>query len=149
MKNHDQQIKEFFGEYAARFNRLIHHPSEEDFRAVADSFTPCVIAANPAGVSCRENDAKLLETIQQGFVFYRSIGTQSMNVTSLDITPLDDYHAMVKVFWNSRYLKQDNSEIQIDFDLIYLLSFTEKTPKIFAYIVGDEQQVLREHGLLP
>jgi len=29
----------------------------------------------------------------------------------------------------------------------YLMHFEQGTPKIFAYITGDEERVLREHGV--
>jgi hypothetical protein len=36
---------------------------------------------------------------------------------------------------------------RIEFEVTYFLHFQDGDPKIFAYITGDEERVLREHGL--
>jgi len=72
-----------------------------------------------------------------------------MSIESLDITPLDTYHAMAKVHWNALYEKKDGGRESIEFDVIYFVQIMEKTPRIFCYITGDEQKVLRERGLIP
>jgi len=39
--------------------------------------------------------------------------------------------------------------VEIEFDNIYVLRIeTGQEPQIFAYITGDEQQVLKDHGLI-
>jgi hypothetical protein len=147
--NLQSMLTAFFAQYSARFNRGLGETPAVDAEGTAAAFTDCFLAANPAGVWCGKNDEQFLAQIPQGFAFYRSIGTQSMTIDGLDITPLDDLHAMVRVHWNSRYIKQDGSEVAIPFDVIYLLQILDGQPKIFAYITGDEMQVLKEHGLLP
>jgi len=139
----------FFAEYAARFNRGLGEAPAEDVEAAAAAFADCFIGAGPGGVMCAKNDGAFRAQLPQGFAFYWGIGTQSMTIDGLDITPLDDLHAMVRVHWNSRYIKQDGSEVTIPFDVIYLLQIRKGQPKIFAYITGDEMGVLKEHGLLP
>jgi hypothetical protein len=56
---------------------------------------------------------------------------------------------MVKVHWFSEYLRKDGEKIPIDFEVIYFLQKLEEAPKIFAFIGGDEEKVLKENGLLP
>ncbi|MGH7231973.1 MAG: nuclear transport factor 2 family protein, partial [Nitrospiraceae bacterium] len=85
----------------------------------------------------------------QGLAFYRSIGTKAMKIDSLTITLLDDCHWMAKVHWKAFYRKKDGREELVDFDVIYLVQIIDATPKIFAYITGDEQKVLKERGLIP
>lgn len=143
----DQKLEEFFAEYEARFNRALG--GSVDVEAIAGAFTDCFIEANPKGVACGKNDEKFRTMIPQGMEFYRSIGTKSMKIASLSITPLDDCHSMVKVHWQAFYEKKDGSKDVIDFDVIYLLQTGGKKMKIFAYITGDEQKVLRERGLIP
>jgi len=144
-----EQIRQFFSDYAARFNRALQDPPVEDVEASAGAFADCFIGAGPGGVSCGKNDEQLRTWIPQCNAFYRSIGTRSMQISRLEITPLDELHAMAKVFWVSHYTKPTGEDVQIHFDVIYLLQIRERNPKIFGYITGEEQKVLKEYGLLP
>jgi hypothetical protein len=103
----------------------------------------------PLEFLCGKNDDGFRNAIPQGYEFYRNIGTKSMNIDSVNISSLDEYHSMVKVHWNALYSKRDGSEEKIEFDVIYFVQVIEEKPKIFAYITGDEQGVLREKGLIP
>ena len=144
-----RQIEVFFAEYAARFNRSLQDPPVVDVDGVLASFADCFIEASPLGVNCGKNDAQFREVIPQGFAFYKSIGTTAMNVKGVDVTPLDEFHVMARVHWDARYRRQDGSKMQIEFDVIDFLQALDGQPKVFAYITGDEQKVLREHGLIP
>lgn len=144
-----RQIETFFAEYAARFNHSLQDPPVVDVDGVLASFADCFIEASPLGVNCGKNDEQFREVIPQGYAFYRSIGTTAMNVKGVDVTPLDEFHAMARVHWESRYRRQDGGEERIEFDVIYFLQTLDGQPKVFAYITGDEQKVLREHGLIP
>jgi hypothetical protein len=144
-----EQIRQFFNEYAARFNRALQDPPVEDVEASAGAFADCFIGASPAGVRCGNNDEQFRTVIPQGNAFYRSIGTRSMQITRLEITPLDDIHAMARVYWDSHYSKKTGEDVQIQFEVIYLLQILAGRPKVFGYITGDEQKLLKEHGLLP
>ncbi len=120
-----------------------------DVEASAAAFAPCFIEASPRGVICGNNDDQFSAMIPRGTDFYRGIGTTVMNVRSTEITSMDAHHDMVRVFWNSQHVKKDGTPVLIDFDVIYLLEDTTGQPKIFGYVTGDEQQVLRESGLIP
>jgi hypothetical protein len=144
-----QELEAFFGEYEARVNSALREPPQINVEATARAFADCFIAADPNGVSCGKNDEQFRTQIPKGLEFYRSIGTKSMQITSLAITALDDYHTMVKVAWEALYKKQDGSEERIDFNVIYLVQTIGEKPKIFGYITGDEQQLYREKGLIP
>jgi hypothetical protein len=144
----DQQIQEFFDAYAGRFNKALGDNFQDDIEGTTSAFADCFIEASPVGISCGKNDENFRAQIPKGNAYYRSIGTQSMNVKSIDVTPLDDYHAQAKVYWQSRYQKKDGSNVTIDFEVIYMLQILNGPPKIFAYITGDEQKVLQEHGLI-
>jgi hypothetical protein len=142
-----QAVERFFGEYEARFQRALE--GEDDAEGTAYSFAACFVEANPQGVICGHNDDEFRAAIPQGNAFYRSIGTKSMRIGGLKITPIDERHAMVRVHWESRYEKLGRAPVAIDFDVVYLLQAgPDGRPRIFAYVVGDEQAVLREHGLL-
>jgi hypothetical protein len=48
-----------------------------------------------------------------------------MKIAALTITTLDDFHAMAKIHWEARYIK-DGQAIVADFDEIYLVQTIEK-----------------------
>jgi hypothetical protein len=54
---------------------------------------------------------------------------------------------MIKIHWLSEYLKKDNSHLSIDFDVFYFVQYVNGAIKIFSYITGDEQKILKENGL--
>ncbi|KUG20835.1 MAG: hypothetical protein KO206_02305 [Methanomicrobiaceae archaeon] len=141
--------EEFFAAYAAGFNNALADPPEVDVEAAAGAFADCFIAADPNGVLCGKNDEQLRAQIPAGYAFYRSIGTKSMRVVSLTVTPLDDSHLITRVHREARYRKKGGSEEEIDFDVIYFVRTVGKQPRIFGYIPGDDQALLRERGLIP
>ncbi len=145
----DGRIERFFAGYAARFNRALGDAPVVDVEGTASAFADCFIEASPRGVNCGKNDSQFRAMIPQGVEFYRRIGTTSMAITSLNVTELDGFHAMVKVRWDSRYRRKDGREERIEFDVIYLVQTLGETPRIFAYITGDEEKALHEKGLLP
>lgn len=147
MDNVDKKLEEFFREYEARFNKSL--TGTIDVEATANSFADCFMGANPFGVLCSKNDDQFRIVIPQGYEFYKSIGTKSMSIDSIKVSSLDEYHSMVKVHWRAFYNKRDGSEELIEFDVIYFVQIIDEKPKIFAYITGDEQGVLREKGLIP
>lgn len=141
-------MKTFFSDYADRFNRALSDPSDADVEATAGAFTECFIKASPNGVACGRNDVEFLAQIPKGYAFYKSIGTNSMNIVSIAATRFDDYHSHVRVHWRALYAKKDGTEESIEFDVIYLVQMRGEEPRIFGYITGDEQKVLRERGLI-
>jgi hypothetical protein len=146
MESDRTQLEAFFAAYAARFNEGLD--GDPDVEGTAGSFTDYFMEANPNGVLCGKNDDTFRAMIPQGYAFYRKIGTKSMRISSLDLSRLDAYHWMATVQWESLYEKKDDTTDWIDFTVIYFLQTIGGTPRIFAYIAGDEQKALREKGLL-
>lgn len=142
-------IQAFFEAYARRFNAALADPSTEDVEATAQAFAAYFVEATPLGVMGGANNAQFRAMIPENNAFYRSIGTRSMTISRLEIQPIDAFHAMARVLWDSRYDRPDGTETAIPFEVVYFVQVREGTPRIFAYVTGDEQTVLREHGLLP
>ncbi len=140
------EIERFFRDYVAAFNRSLGE--SPDFETVRAAFAPCFVAAGPTGVVCGQNDDEFLNTLEQGYAFYRSIGTRSMTLLKVELTPIDAQHQMARVFYSSEYERQDGRFVNIDFDVTYMLHIENGTPQIFAFVAGDEQALLREHGVL-
>ena len=144
MKDKQQQLEKFFAAYEQRFNDVLNDkPADVD--ATAAAFAEYFVESSPVGVMGGKNDEKFKEQIPKGNEFYKQIGTLSMKIGTLDITQLDDFHAIAKVHWLSSYKGNKN----IEFDVFYIMNLAGDSPKIFAYITGDEQKVLQENGLVP
>jgi hypothetical protein len=139
-------IKSFFDEYAERLNRSLAGEHVEA-REVAGSFADHFVEASPAGVNGGKNGMLFRWLIPAGIAHYKKIGTTSMNIDNVEVETIDPMHALAKVHWDSSYEKDGKSD-RIEFDVTYLLHFEGARPKIFAYITGDEERVLREHGLV-
>lgn len=147
MSNRIQQLQAFFKLYADSFNNALNEDTP-DIEWTVNSFSNSFIAANPLGVTCGQNNEEFNSAIFQGYALYKSIGVKAMDIISIETTELDDFHAMTKVRWKSSYVKKDNSKGNIEFDNYYFTQTKLKEHKIFAYITGDEQAALKEHGLI-
>lgn len=112
------------------------------------AFADCFIEASPLGINCGKNDEQFKIGIPQGYTFYKNIGITSMDIIAKEINILDTYHAMIKIHWRSAFIKKNKSAGNIEFDVIYFVQTKGKQNKIFAYITGDEQTVLKENGLI-
>jgi hypothetical protein len=145
MKN-EQAIRVFFDEYAKRFNAFLV-AGKIDIEGTVNSFAPFFVESSPVGINGGKNDQTFQDNLIKGYGFYKSIGTKSMRVDSLSLQPLDEFHWLATVHWVSVYEK-DGSEIIIPFQVLYMLRSRDGDIKIFAYITGDEQAVLKAHGLL-
>jgi hypothetical protein len=141
------EIDNFFNRYEARVNQALAG-TEPNIDETANSFAEHFIEASPLGVNAGKNDEKFREMIPQGWTFYKNIGIRSMDILSKQITILDEFHALVKIHWNSSFVRKDKSEGAISFDVFYLLQKRDDNIRIFAYITGDEQQALKDEGLI-
>ena len=137
----------FFRTYAEAFNRALG--GALDLGAVRAVYTDCFVGAGPQGVSCGKNDESFAATLQEGYAFYRSIGTKRMSVRGVAVTPIDDAHHLAKVFWTADYEKKSGEALSLDFDVSYLTETRDGATKIFAFVAGDEMALYREKGLLP
>ncbi|WP_439580920.1 hypothetical protein [Dyadobacter bucti] len=146
MEDVNDKIEKFFEEYERRFEEgLAGNPVAEE---TVNSFADFFVEASPVGVTGGKNDHSFLEAIPKGYDFYRSVGVTKMVINQLDITELNELHYMVEVYWESFYETEEKSG-SIEFTVLYLLQHLNQELKIFAYITGDEQRVLKEHGLIP
>jgi hypothetical protein len=147
MENREKKIDDFFAAYEKRFNDFLSGKLP-DIDGTANSFAECFVEASPGGVNCGKNNEDFKLAIPKGYEFYKSIGTQSMDIMSKEITLLDDYHAMVKINWRALYIKKNNDKEVIEFSVFYFVQMKDEQIKIFSYITGDEQKVLKERGLI-
>ena len=143
-----ESIAQFFDDYAKRFNDSLHGLSV-DIEKTAASFADYFIESNPNNVICTKNDEAFKASIPHGYDYYKSTGLQSMKICSKAITILDDFHAMVKVHWQSLYIKKEGNKLELGFDVHYFVRCIDDKVQIFSYATGDEQQFLKANGIEP
>ena len=144
-----RKIEQFFNRYQQRFQRALDDSGDVDAAGVVDAFADYLIGSSPAGVRGGKNGIMYKFAIARGFAHYRKIGVVSMKIAAVETTSLDKLHVMAKVTWDSRSRRRsDGADIRIVFANIYLLRLQREGPKIFAYITGDEEALLKKHRLV-
>ena len=142
----EDSIRRLFDRYERFFQNAL--AGDLDPAEVAGLYAEEFIAASPAGVMAGKNDAGLLEVMQQGYAQYRAIGTKDMRVQGLRLSPIDALHCVAHVAWRASYAREDLPETVIDFEVHYLVQLREDGPKVFGWVTGDEDAVLKQHGVL-
>lgn len=139
------EIEAFFEKYEQRFaDGLAGKP---DVEGTVDAFADFFVEASPVGIIGSKNDAAFRESIPKGYDFYKSIGTTEMKINQVHITDLDDLHYLVDVYWEAFYSRDEGNQ-SIEFNVMYMLQNQNGALRIFAYITGDEEKVLKEKGLI-
>jgi len=139
-------IADFFAGYVDAFNRSL--AETVDTEGIQRHFSSCFVGAGPQGVQCGQNDEQFTEMLQQGYAFYRQVGTKSMSVRNVTTTPIDDAHWLARVAYRAHYVKPGGEPLDLDFEVSYMLAEREEAYEIFAFVTGDEMALYREHGLL-
>ena len=139
-----EDIEKFFTAYAKRSDDALQEPPLEDVDGVIGSFAPFFVEASPKGVQGGANDAAFRKAVPEGFGNYRKVGGKAMRIARIKVTDLDDCND-----WEFDYERPaDGRKGTISFQNIYLMNFADGAPKIFAYITPDEEQAMKDHGLL-
>jgi hypothetical protein len=147
MPRHD--IDAFFAAYAKRSTDALKDPPVEDIDGTVESFAPYFVGSGPQGVRGGENGAELRLMIPQGNANYRKVGGKAMRITRLDVTEFDNANVMATVDWAFDYVRpKDGKAGTVAFTNRYFLNTAGDAPKIFAYITPDEQQAMKDHGLI-
>lgn len=142
----ESSVRRFFERYEACFNRAL--AGDMDIDEVAGLYASEFIAASPAGVASGKNDEQLRQVMAQGYARYREIGTKAMRIRNVRISPMDAQHCVAHVAWTATYARKDRPDIAIDFDVHYLVQALDGEPKVFGWVSGDEDALLRKHGVI-
>ena len=143
------QVEEFFANYSRRSNEALLVPPREDVDGVVASFAPYFVGSSPRGVFGAANDDAFRNMVPQGFARYREIGGTAMTVTRVKVTELDDFNAMARVDWNFAYRRpKDGRRGNIVFQNLYFLNIATGDPMACGYITPDEEQAMKDHGLI-
>jgi hypothetical protein len=149
MQPHEPAIRRFFEAYQRRMNAALQKQPVVDVAAAAAAFARYFVGSNPRQVYGARNGWLFRLMIPRGYAYHRRLGTQRMEIRGLSIVSLDDHHVLARTHWWSSYRRKSGDTVEIEFDNIYVLRVaTGQEPQIFAYITGDEQQVLKDHGLI-
>ncbi|MBR0840680.1 nuclear transport factor 2 family protein [Bradyrhizobium liaoningense] len=141
----ENSVRELFERYGRLFRMALEDAVDMD--EVVSSYAAAFVAASPAGVSVGQNDEQLKRMMQQGFERNRRIGTKDMRLRNVCISPIDEHHCLAHVAWTAVYDRGGEPDVSIDFEVHYLVQELEDGPKIFGWISGDEQAVLKQHGI--
>ena len=139
-------VRNLFARYQRFFNRALDGDVELD--EGTSFYASAFIAASPAGVVVGKNDDQLGRIMEQGYERYRATGTKAMRLRDVRLSPMDEHHCVAHVAWTAIYSRQDAPDISIDFDVHYLVQKLNGEPKIFGWVSGDEQALLKEYGIV-
>ncbi len=142
----ERAVKQLFERYERLFNEALG--GDADMEAVASLYATDFIAASPAGVMTGKNDERLKKVMAQGYARYRAIGTREMRIRHVRTSPIDEHHCIAHVAWTASYARQEATNVTIDFDVHYLVQKHEAKAKVFGWVAGDEEALLKEHGII-
>lgn len=142
----EAEVRAFFERYERFFNRSL--AGGRDMDEAAALYASEFIAASPAGVMAGRNDETLKEAMLQGYARYREIGTKDMRLRGVRLSVLDEHHGVAQVAWTATYSRRDQADVAIDFDVHYFVQILNGEPKVFGWVAGDEQALLRKHGIV-
>jgi hypothetical protein len=139
-------MTQLFERYVSVFNRCL--ATEADMDEAAALYASEFIAASPAGVMAGKNDDSLKQMMAQGYARYRAMGMKQMRLRNLRVSPIDELHCLAHVAWTAIYARKDGPDAAIDFDVHYFVQKLNGEPKVFGWVSGDEQGLLKRHGVI-
>ncbi|MCO6391433.1 nuclear transport factor 2 family protein [Aliihoeflea aestuarii] len=142
----EAQVRELFGRYAEFFNHSL--AGDVDDEGLSSLYAAEFIAASPAGIMAGKNDARFGKAMAQGYERYRAIGTKEMRLRDVTLLPIDEHHCVAKVAWRAIYEKAGQPDHPVDFDVHYFVQKLNGKPKVFGWVSGDEEALLKKEGIV-
>jgi hypothetical protein len=142
----EANVRKLFERYEHAFNESLE--GDTDMREVASLYASRFISATPSGVMTGKNNDQLKEVMAQGYARYRAIGAKEMRIRNLRLSPMDEQHCVAHVEWTATYARKDQPDLAIDFDVHYFVRTVDGKSKVFGWVSGDEQALLRKHGII-
>ena len=139
-------VQKFFERYASVFNACLGGDAGMDEAAAL--YAPEFIAASSTGVMTGKNDDQLKHVMAQGYARYRAMGMKQMRLRAIRLSQMDGQHCVAHVAWTAINTRKDRADVAIDFDVHYLVQMLNRDPKVFGWVSGDEQALLRKHGIV-
>lgn len=142
----ETSVRKFFERYERFFNQSLD--GDTDMDEVAALYASEFIAASPAGVMTGKNDDQLRQVMTQGYARYRAMGTKEMRIRDVRLSPIDEHHCLAHVAWTATYARKGQPDVAIDFDVHYFVQKLDGEPRVFGWVSGDEDALLRKHGII-
>ena len=142
----ETSVRKFFERYERFFNQSLD--GDTDMDEVAALYASEFIAASPAGVMTGKNDDQLRQVMTQGYARYRAMGTKKMRIRDVRLSPIDEHHCLAHVAWTATYVRKGQPDVAIDFDVHYFVQKLDGEPRVFGWVSGDEDALLRKHGII-
>lgn len=142
----ETSVRRLFERYESFFNRSL--AGKVDMNELASLYASEFIGAAPAGVKAGKNDDQFKQLMAQGYEHYRAIGTKEMRIRNVRLSQIDELHCVAHVAWIATYARKDLPDVTIDFDVHYLVQMLNGEPKVFGWVSGDEQALLKKHGII-
>ena len=133
-----EHLRVFFDQYAAAL-------SAADAQTIAAAYADQFLAAGPGFHHCMQNDAHFLASLESAGRRYRRIGMHIIAPRAYTETPLDRELTLIRIEW--QLLRADGSEL-VSFAVTYVVQAVDGAPKIIFSIAHNEQQRMREKGLI-
>ncbi|MFB9952808.1 hypothetical protein ACFFP0_28515 [Rhizobium puerariae] len=143
----EDRVRALFDDYGRISSEALGDPPSVDTGKVASFFAAYFVGSTPQAVIGGANDEKFHDVIPQGFARYRDIGGKEMRITGVTVTPLNDLHALAQVGWDFAYVNKAGESGHVRFTNFYFVTVADGSPRIFAYITGDEEKAMKDHGL--
>lgn len=142
----ETSVKKLFERYERAFNQSLGGAIDMD--EIASLYAAEFIGAAPAGVRAGKNDDQFRQAMAEGYAHYRAIGTKEMQVRNVRLSPIDAHHCVAHVAWTATYARRDQPDVAIDFDVHYFVQKLNGDARVFGWVSGDEQALLRKHGII-
>lgn len=141
----ETSVRKLFERYERFFKQSLGGDINDD--EMAALYTSDFIAASSAGVLTGKNDDHFKQVMAQGYAHYREIGMKEMRIRHIGFSSIDEHHGVARVAWTATYARKDQPDVAIDFDVHYFVQKLEGEPKVFGWVSGDEQALLKEYGI--
>ncbi|WP_421398293.1 nuclear transport factor 2 family protein [Agrobacterium fabrum] len=141
----EASAKKLFERYERFFNTSLK--GDMNAEEIESLYASDFITASPAGVMTGKNDDNLKEAMTKAYERYRVIGTEGIRIRDIRISAIDDHHCIAHVSWTANFTRKGQSNVAIDFDVHYFVQTLDGEPKVFGWVSGDEQALLKEHGI--
>ncbi|MFC3074034.1 nuclear transport factor 2 family protein [Shinella pollutisoli] len=142
----EADVRKLFARYERFFERSLG--GDIDMDEAAALYAPAFIAATPAGVMTGTNDDRFRQALADGYAHYRAIGTKGMRIRAVRLSPIDEHHCVSHVAWTATYARKGGPDVAIDFDVHYLVRTQDGDARVFGWVAGDEQALMKKHGIV-
>jgi hypothetical protein len=140
-------VRSLFDRYERVFNRSLRS-EDVDLDEVASLYASEFIGASPSGLMTGKNNDQFKRVMAQTYAHYRAMGTKEMRIRDVRLSEIDEHHCLAHVAWTAIYARGDEADTAIAFDVHYLVQQSEREAKVFGWISEDEQELLKQHGIV-